>query len=269
MTHIATAFPTTSTMGQANPAAIAPQRWAPANLTHLARRFEKQSPQALLNWAAATFGQDLAMATGFGPSGVVLMHMVAEMNGAQRRAKPTIFYLQTDLLFPETMTLRDRLRERLGIHFVEVHSGLPLAEQALRYGAELWKHSPNLCCQLRKVNPLRDFLAAKRAWITGIRRDQASTRANAPLIMWDEANQLVKLNPLAGWSSDQIWTYIYQHNLPYNALHDQGYPSIGCTMCTRAVQPGEDERAGRWAGIGKTECGIHIQPDGKVARTLQ
>ncbi|MEZ4664946.1 MAG: phosphoadenylyl-sulfate reductase [Caldilineaceae bacterium] len=261
MTHIATTLPLSATSPQLNPVSIMPRRWAPANLTHIARRFEKQSPQALLNWATASFGQDLVMATGFGPSGVVLMHMAS-----LQRVRPTVFYLQTDLLFPETLDLRDRLTARLGIHFVEVHSGLPLAEQALRYGAELWQHSPNLCCQLRKVNPLREFLSTKRAWITGIRRDQSSTRASAPLVMWDEANQLVKLNPLAGWSSDQIWTYIYQHNLPYNALHDQGYPSIGCTMCTRAVKAGEDERAGRWAGLGKTECGIHIQPDGKVGR---
>ncbi|MEZ4711605.1 MAG: phosphoadenylyl-sulfate reductase [Caldilineaceae bacterium] len=266
MTHITTANPILSTSTQSNLAPLAPHRWAPANLTHIARRFEKQAPPALLNWAAASFGQDLVMATGFGPSGVVLMHMVSEMSTVQRRFKPAVFYLQTDLLFPETLALRDRLAEQMGIRFVEVHSGLSLAEQALRYGAELWQQSPNLCCQLRKVNPLREFLSNKRAWITGIRRDQSSTRASAPLVMWDEANQLVKLNPLAGWSSDQIWTYIYQHNLPYNALHDQGYPSIGCTMCTRAVRPGEDERAGRWAGLGKTECGIHIQPDGKVVR---
>lgn len=236
-------------------------RWAPANLEQIARRFERESPQALLRWGVATFGRDLAMATSFGLSGIVVMHMLSQL-----RFRPTIFYLQTDFFFSETLALRDELSLRLGIEFEEVHSNLSLAEQALRYGDELWRKNPNLCCTLRKVNPLRRFLMDKRAWITGVRRDQSAARAHAPLVSWDATNELVKLNPLAGWTSAQVWQYIYQHNLPYNELHDRGYPSIGCTVCTRAVREGEDERAGRWAGTEKTECGIHIQPDGTIGR---
>lgn len=241
-------------------AAILP--WMPANLDPISQRFERKHPRELLQWGATTFGDDIVMATGFGVSGVVLMHMASQL-----RTRLTVFYLQTDLLFPETMELRDRLIEQLGVRFVEVHSGLSLEEQRLQYGDELWKSSPDLCCQLRKVNPLRRFLASKRAWITGIRRDQSASRASAPLVGWDQANSVIKLNPLAGWTQDQVWTYVYQHNLPYNTLHDQGYPSLGCTHCTRKVKPGESERSGRWAGMEKTECGIHVQPDGTIVRT--
>lgn len=238
--------------------------WVPANLDSISRRFEGRHPRELLQWGATTFGEDIVMATGFGVSGIVLMHMASQL-----RTRLTVFFLQTDLLFLETMALRSQLTERLGVRFVEVHSGLSLEDQRLQYGDKLWQSNPDLCCQLRKVNPLRRFLADKRAWITGIRRDQSASRADAPLVSWDRAHDLVKLNPLAGWTRDQVWTYIYQHQLPYNPLHDQGYPSLGCTHCTRQVKAGDPERAGRWAGFDKTECGIHVQPDGTIVRTSQ
>lgn len=238
--------------------------WFPANLVPLNRRFEKLQAVDLLRWGLTTFADDIVLATGFGPSGVVLMHMVSQI-----RPKTAVFYLQTNLFFPETLALRDQLSDRLGMQFIEVHSGLSLNEQAHQFGAALWQRNPDLCCRLRKVEPLRRFLADKKAWITGIRRDQATTRRQTQLVSWDNANHLVKLCPLASWTQEQVWEYIHQHDLPTNVLHDEGYPSIGCMPCTNPVSSGEDERAGRWAGTEKLECGIHIQPDGTIVRVSQ
>lgn len=241
------------------------RNWRPANLSRISQRFEQRRPQDVLHWAAATYNDDLAVATGFGVSGIVMMHMLSQF-----RPKTTFFYLQTDLLFPETLALRDELAERLGIQFTEVHSGLSLGEQSFQYGQQLWQRNPDLCCTLRKVEPLRQFLSDKRAWVTAIRRDQSPSRARTQLVDWDSANGLIKLSPLAAWSKEQVWAYIHQHDLPYNVLHDAGYGSIGCLPCTRALQVDEtDERAGRWAGTDKIECGIHIQPDGKIVRNSQ
>lgn len=238
--------------------------WFPANLDPLNRRFETLPAADMLRWGLTTFADDIVLSTGFGPSGIVLMHMVAQI-----RPKTAVFYLQTNLFFPETLALRDELSERLGLQFTEVHSGLSLNEQAHQFGAALWQRNPDLCCRLRKVEPLRRYLADKKAWITGIRRDQSPTRRQTQIVSWDNANHLVKLCPLAGWTKDQVWAYIEQHDLPTNILHDEGYPSIGCMPCTRPVAAGEAERAGRWAGTEKLECGIHIQPDGTIVRLSQ
>lgn len=235
--------------------------WYPANLPSINRRFEFLDPRETLRWGLATFGEDITLASGFGPSGIVLMHMATRI-----RPNLKVFYLQTDLLFPETLALRDRLSERLNITFTEVHSGLSLATQEQRHGPALWRLNPDLCCHLRKVEPLRRHLKENKAWITAIRRDQSPSRRHTPIVSWDGANQLLKLCPLAHWTREQVWVYIRQHDLPYNELHDAGYPSIGCMPCTRAVAAGEDSRAGRWAGSSKIECGIHIQPDGKIIR---
>jgi phosphoadenosine phosphosulfate reductase len=237
------------------------QPWLPANLDGLNRRFERLHPRQLLQWGVTTFSQDIVLATGFGPSGIVLMHLASQL-----RPKLPIFYLQTDLFFPETLALRDELAQRLPIELVEVHSGLSLDEQAIAFGPGLWQRNPDLCCQLRKVNPLRRFLSDKKAWISGIRRDQSATRGQTQLVAWDSANHLLKLNPLAHWRREQVWAYIHEHHLPYNTLHDDGYSSIGCVPCTSRTAANEAERAGRWAGFEKTECGIHVQPDGKITR---
>ena len=229
--------------------------WNETRLNTINERFMTRSPYEVMAWGFEQFGDELVMATGFGTSGIVLMHMMAGLN-----PDATIFYLDTDLLFPETHVLKDRLAAALGISFIAVEPALSLHEQEHTYGATLWKEAPNTCCFLRKVLPLKRFLADKSAWITGIRRDQALSRANTNVIEWDEANQLVKLNPLAHWSAQDVWTYIHLNELPYNELHDRGYPSIGCKPCTRAINPGEDQRAGRWAGRQKVECGIHLQP---------
>jgi phosphoadenosine phosphosulfate reductase len=134
-------------------------------------------------------------------------------------------------------------------------------EQARVYGEALWKRNPDLCCNARKVEPLRRKLSQLDAWITSIRRDQTAARAGVRKIQWDEKFDLVKINPLADWTSKQVWRYIVAHDVPYNSLHDQNYPSIGCTHCTRAIRAGEDPRAGRWPGFAKTECGLHQKDD--------
>ncbi len=234
--------------------------WNRAELQRVSDEFEDAWPDAILRWALNTFGSDAAMATGFGPSGVALMHLVSCIN-----QEATVFYLDTDLLFPETHDLKRRLADRLGLTFTRVHSGLSLPDQAREEGPNLWQTNPDRCCFIRKVQPLRRFLSSREAWITGIRRDQSPTRERIGIVGWDEANGLVKINPLANWTEDQVWQYVEVNELPYNRLHDQGYPSLGCIPCTKPVSENEDPRAGRWQGHNKLECGIHVD---KVDETI-
>lgn len=221
-------------------------------LDDIQSRSESWKPEEILRWAYATFGDDVAMATGFGVEGMALIDIAAQINPDVK-----VFTGDTEFLFPETYDLIDRVEKRYGIKVERLYSSLTPDEQALEYGPELWKRNPDRCCTVRKIEPLKTKLAQLRAWITAIRRDQTSIRANARKIEWDIKFQLVKINPLADWSAPMVMSYIREHNVPYNSLHDRGYPSIGCTHCTRAVKPGEDSRAGRWAGFQKTECGLH------------
>ena len=169
-----------------------------------------------------------------------------------------VYYLETDLLFAETHELIARVHERYGIEALPVRTELSLEAQAAAYGNELWARDPDRCCALRKVEPQRRFLASYGAWITGLRRDQADTRKDVPFVQWDDrSGGLVKIAPLADWTERDVWAYLVRHDVPYNVLHDRGYPSIGCVPCTRSVKPGEDLRAGRWAGTEKVECGLH------------
>jgi phosphoadenosine phosphosulfate reductase len=226
--------------------------WTPAELASVDARLAGRPAEQLLAWAAGTFAPDLCLASSFGPQSIVMMHMLSVV-----APKTTVFYLDTDLLFPETYELRDRLSERFGMTITRVPASLTLVEQAASMGPELWARQPDRCCHLRKVLPLRGFLAGQRAWITGIRASQTAQRAHAARIEWDETNHLVKLNPLLHWTTERVWEYIHALRLPFNPLHLAGFPSVGCRPCTRPVRPGEDGRAGRWAGFEKTECGIH------------
>ena len=223
-------------------------------LKTLSDEFELASPEVILEWADEEFGSDVALATGFGAEGCVLVSILADLDVRTR-----FFYLDTDLLFPETYALRNQLEERYGIRFERRATRLSLTEQSARYGDKLWERQPDECCRLRKVEPLREMLSGMRAWITGIRRDQSPTRSGAQIVERDSQFGLVKVNPLARWSSQDVWKYIVKHDVPYNSLHDRGYPSVGCIPCTTLVQIGEDARAGRWRGTNKIECGIHNQ----------
>jgi phosphoadenosine phosphosulfate reductase len=216
-----------------------------------AERFEQEPPEALLAWAVQTFPK-VTLACSFGAEDVVLVDMLQKISPAT-----DIFYLDTDFHFRETYETRDRIAQRYGVSFTRVSPLLTPEQQAAEHGDELWKRDPDLCCNIRKVEPLARHLAQFDAWITGIRRDQAPTRANAKKVEYDGKFGLVKFNPLANWTSDDVWAYIRANDVIYNPLHDQRYPSIGCAPCTRPVKPGEDPRAGRWSGTGKIECGLH------------
>ncbi len=217
---------------------------------------EGWSPTQVLQWAFQTFGGTVAISSAFGAEGMVLIDIAFRVHENLR-----VFTLDTDFLFPETYSLMDRVEQKYGITIERVSPLLSPEEQERAFGAALWRRDPDQCCNVRKVEPLRRKLGELQAWITSIRRDQTPARASAGKIEWDGKFGLVKINPLADWSSKQVWQYISEHDVPYNALHDRSYPSVGCTHCTRAVGPGENSRAGRWAGYSKTECGLHeIEP---------
>jgi phosphoadenosine phosphosulfate reductase len=223
-------------------------------LQALSDEFEHASPEVILEWADEEFGSDIALATGFGSEGCLLVSILADSDVQTR-----VFYLDTDLLFPETYALRDQLEARYGVHFERRGTSLSLNDQAVSHGERLWARRPDECCRLRKVEPLQEMLSGLRAWITGVRREQSPTRAGTRIIERDAQFGLIKINPLVRWSSQDVWKYIVKHDVPYNPLHDRGYSSLGCVPCTTPVQIGEDARAGRWRGLNKTECGIHTE----------
>ena len=214
---------------------------------------ETWNPQAVLQWAFRAFGNRVEMASGFGAEGMALIDIAARLNPALR-----VFTIDTEFLFPETYELIEKVEKRYRISVERVRPRLTPEAQAEVYGSVLWTINPDQCCALRKVEPLKEKLAGLRAWITAIRRDQTAARATARKVEWDQKFQLVKINPIADWTTKDVWNYLHTHGVPYNPLHDANYTSIGCTHCTRAVRPGEDPRAGRWAGFQKTECGLHI-----------
>lgn len=221
----------------------------------LSDSFEARSPQDIVGYALEKYHPKIVLACSFGAEDVVLVDMVHRINPSV-----PLFYLDTEFLFHETYATRDRVIERYGLQpaqVIQVKSLLTPEKQAESYGDALWTSNPDQCCQLRKVEPLTRVLQGFEAWITGIRRDQAPSRANAGLIEWDQKFQLVKINPLARWTWTDVWTYIKVYEVPYNPLHDQNYPSIGCTYCTAPVALGDDPRAGRWKNFSKTECGLH------------
>jgi phosphoadenosine phosphosulfate reductase len=223
------------------------------NISQLQTAAESWTPERVLGWAFDTFGSAVAISSAFGAEGMVLIDIASRVRRSFR-----LFTLDTEFLFPETYNLMDQVEQKYGITIERVYPLSSPEEQEQAHGAELWLRNPDQCCNMRKVEPLRRKLNELQAWITSIRRDQTAARASAGKIEWDEKFGLVKINPIADWNSKRVWQYIRERDTPYNALHDRGYPSIGCTHCTRAVRPGEDSRAGRWSGSSKTECGLHI-----------
>ncbi|MFQ5900353.1 MAG: phosphoadenylyl-sulfate reductase [Thermodesulfobacteriota bacterium] len=228
------------------------KKWTPERLKEIGNGFEGKDPKDVIKWAIGEFLSSITLACSFGAEDVALVDMVVKVN-----PDTNIFYLDTNVLFKETYEVRDRLIKKYGVSPVKYQSSITLEEQAEKYGDKLWEKNPGECCKIRKIGPLRSALKRFDAWITGIRRDQAPTRANAGIVEWDNAFGLVKINPLAAWTSEDVWDYIKENEVPYNVLHDRNYPSIGCEHCTNPVMPGEDPRAGRWAGFKKTECGLH------------
>jgi phosphoadenosine phosphosulfate reductase len=225
---------------------------------------ESFTAEELLDWALHRFEGRVALASAFGAEGMVLIDIAVGL-----RPDVRVFTLYTGLFFPETYALIDEVERRYGIEIERVKPALTVDEQAAEHGASLWLQSPDRCCYMRKVEPLRRKLSTLDAWIAAIRRDQTADRAHAQKVEWDAKFGLFKINPLCDWSSEMVWDYVRSNNLPYNPLHDQGYPSIGCAPCTRPVQDGEDPRSGRWVGLAKTECGLHQRPEPDVLRVLR
>jgi phosphoadenosine phosphosulfate reductase len=216
-------------------------------------RLAAATPETILRWAVETFGDKLTMATAFGAEGCCLIHMLADIAPDLR-----IFNLDTGYQFAETLELRERIRERYGICVEFIRPEMTVAEYEAEHGGPLYRIRPDQCCHDRKLLPLRQAVAGYEAWISAIRSDQTSHRAAAGVVQWDAKFNLVKVNPLLSWTRKDVWDFILKHDIPYNPLHDRGYPSIGCWPCTAAVAEGGDERAGRWAGSMKKECGLHV-----------
>ncbi len=217
-------------------------------------RLELAEPQDILRWATERFAPRFTMATAFGPEGMVLIHMLAEIAPAT-----PIFNLDTGYQFAETLELREEVKRRYGIAVEMKQPETTVAQYEQLHGGPLYRTQPDQCCFDRKVKVLQQAVLGMHAWASAIRRDQSQDRAKAPIVGWDKKFSLVKVSPLANWTKKDVWGLITKHNIPYNPLHDQGYTSIGCWPCTRAVLIGEDERAGRWSGFAKTECGLHSQ----------
>jgi len=214
---------------------------------------EHWSAEQILDWTRRQFGARGTLASSFGAEDVVLIDL------ASRIGSPfPIFTLDTSFLFPETYALISQIERKYAVQVERLSAELTADGQAQQFGEALWQRQPDQCCKIRKIEPLKQRLQSAAAWITGIRREQSPTRAQARKIEWDTSFGLVKINPLADWSNAQVWAYIRSNQIPYNPLHDLSYPSIGCTHCTRPVQAGEEARAGRWSGFSKTECGLHL-----------
>jgi phosphoadenosine phosphosulfate reductase len=204
--------------------------------------------------AIETYPGRVALSCSFGgASGMVLLDIALGVEPAL-----PVFLVDTEVLFPETYALVERVEHRYGITVLRARPAQTIVEQNATYGDALWTRDPDACCALRKVEPLRAFLTPYDAWLTAIRRDQSATRTAIAGVTYDAANDVVKIAPLVDWTEDDVWSYVADNDVPVNTLHFDGYPSIGCTHCTRRVAPGEHARAGRWAGFDKTECGIHV-----------
>lgn len=227
-----------------------------ADLASESERLESATPQAILRWAVERYGERFTMATAFGPEGMVLIHMLAEI-----APRTPIFNLETGYQFAETLELCERVKRRYGIEVSLERPELSVAEYERLHGGPLYKTNPDQCCLDRKLKVLQRAVVGKWAWASAIRRDQSPDRARAPIVGWDKKFSLVKVSPLANWTKQQVWQLITDGDIPYNPLHDQGYTSIGCWPCTRPVLFGEDDRAGRWSGFAKTECGLHSLGD--------
>ncbi len=236
----------------------------PVDVKSLNDRFNQQPTEEILRWAWERSGSRAAIGTSFQGAGLVMIHLAR-----QHGLSFPVFTLDTGLLFPETLELKKRLEDFFGFSIESLEPDLTVQEQADINGPELWERNPDLCCTIRKVLPLRDRLSDLDCWITGLRRQQSDTRAHIDIVevyVFDEAagRDIVKLNPMAHWTREAVWKYIQDQKIPYNPLHDQGYRSIGCWPCTKKTANGENERAGRWTGFNKVECGIHTFMPKKV-----
>ncbi|KEZ54185.1 phosphoadenylyl-sulfate reductase [Metabacillus indicus] len=207
----------------------------------------------VLNWAYGHYGEEIVYACSFGIEGIVLIDLISKV-----KPDASIVFLDTDVHFKETYETIERVKEKYPkLRITMKKPALTLAEQAEQYGDKLWETNPNQCCAIRKLQPLNETLSQSEAWISGLRREQSETRKHVQFINKDDKFQSVKVCPLIHWTWKDVWRYVHKNDLPYNPLHDQGYPSIGCFHCTQPAFSADDLRSGRWSGQGKTECGLH------------
>ncbi len=212
-----------------------------------------KSPAEIIRVARDEFGEQLMMTTAFGYSGIVLLSFVRDVY-----PDIPIYFIDTSYHFEETLKLRTKLMNEWGINIQKISSSHSEASLIKILGEKAYQTDPDNCCHYRKVEPLLNILKDDTIWLSATRRDQSTTRANTEVIEID-GRGLIKINPLFDWTRDQCWTYIRKYDIPYNPLHDQKYPSIGCTHCTKPTDlGGDDERSGRWAGLDKIECGLHV-----------
>ena len=229
-------------------------RYSAEALEDAEKSLDQEPAVDILRWASDRFGERLVFATAFGAEGCVLIDLIG-----RNQLPIDIFTLDTGLFFEETYTLWRTLEARYGLTIRGVEPATSLSQQASEYGDRLWERNPNLCCSIRKVAPIESELGRVDAWISSIRRSQTPERSRARVLAWDRRFNIVKINPLVHWAKSEVWEYIQKFNVPYNPLHDQGYPSIGCWPCTSPVSFGEPERAGRWRNCKKNECGLHSE----------
>ena len=231
---------------------------AEEDVRHLNIKFEEATPPEIVRWALEDSGLDrIAIASAFQAEGTCLIHMAARL-----RPDIPVLFLETGFHFAETLAFKERLTEMFGLNVIDLVGDYTVEGQERDLGPRLYEHDPRHCCELNKVIPFDRALVDLDGWITGMRRDSAWTRANTPILSWTELDsgyRLLKVNPIANWTRRDAWAYLKEHDIPHNPLYDLGYASIGCAPCTRVVFPDEDERAGRWSGLLKTECGIHVR----------
>lgn len=224
-----------------------------ADYEQLNEKLERKDTMEVLKWAFGTFGDELVYACSFGAEGMVLIDLISKV-----KKDATIVFLDTDFHFYETYKLINKVKSRYPLLNIELAKpDITPEEQAKTYGDRLWEREPDSCCRIRKLLPLERELGRYTAWISGLRREQSPTRVNTQFVNQDNRFHSIKICPLIHWTEEEIWMYIELHQLPYNELHDQSYPSIGCEHCTKPVAEGQDPRSGRWANSGKTECGLH------------
>jgi phosphoadenosine phosphosulfate reductase len=222
-------------------------------VARLSEEMEQQTPEQIIRWAIEAFAPSIAMSSSFQTQSLPLLHMTTQIYPQIR-----VFFLDTGYHFWDSLMFREKLTREWNLNVVNLYRDPTWEVFRRRFGRHLPTVDPNLCCFIHKVQPMQKALHGLRAWITGIRRDQTATRAKAHILEL-QLDGLIKVNPLLNWNRTHIAAYAMLYNLPEHPLLEKGYPSIGCSPCTRPVQPGEDERAGRWAGMNKTECGLHTE----------
>jgi phosphoadenosine phosphosulfate reductase len=236
---------------------------SPEELSEVNERLEGAPPMEILEWAAETYGDGLALSASFGgPEGMALLDMLSRITD-----EVTVLTIDTGFLFKETIEFREKVMRRYKLPLVVLRPELSIEEQVERYGEKMRTCTPDLCCQIRKVQPLQRALERYEAWMTGIRREQTPQRANTPIVSWEARYGAAKIAPFASVKEEWVHEYVAEHDVPVNPLLKKGYKSIGCEPCTRPVSPDEDPRAGRWSGMEKTECGLHWV-GGQVVRAV-